>query len=222
MDDKILSKNPLFADMKEEDIVAMLSCLQAVEKVYKKGDIIYAFGDSAEAMGLILSGSIHIENDDVWGNKNILSRVSKGQVFAEAYACIPGTHMLVNAVATEDTTVLFLDIKKVLHTCPAACSHHSRLIQNLLTVLARKNLNLTQKIFHTSQKSIRGKLLSYLSDQSMEQGSSQFEIPFNRQQLADYLGIDRSAMSNELSKMHREGYLSYEKNRFNLIKIPIN
>ena len=121
---------------------------------------------------------------------------------------------MVSAVAAEDTEVLFLNVERVLNTCPETCSHHSRLIRNLLTVSSRKNLDLSRRIFHTSSKSIRGRLLSYLSSQAVLLGKREFEIPFNRQQLADYLSVDRSALSNELGKMQREGLLEFHKNHF--------
>lgn len=216
MNYNFLMNHPLFTGIKESEMKSMLDCLGAVTKTYQKEEIVYAFGEETDSMGLVLSGSILIENDDIWGNRHLLNHISIGQVFAEAYACIPGESMLVNAVATEESTILFLNIKKVLHTCSSACSHHSRLISNLLTVLAKKNLSLTQKIFHTSSKSIRGRILSYLSWQAKEQKSYQFEIPFNRQQLADYLEVDRSALSNELSKMKKEGLIEVQKNLFRI------
>ena len=124
---------------------------------------------------------------------------------------------MVNVVAAESTKVLFLDMRKALQICSHACAHHNKLIRNLLSISAQKNLNLSRKIFHTSPKSIRGRLLSYLSYQAVRSGSQSFVIPFNRQQLADYLNVDRSALSNELSKMQRDGLLHVEKNHFDLL-----
>ena len=126
---------------------------------------------------------------------------------------------MVNVVAAEPAQILFLNVGRVLHACSNACGHHTALIHNLLTLSAQKNLNLSRKIFHTSPKTIRGRLLSYLSYQSMRSGSSTFTIPFNRQQLADYLNVDRSALSNELSKMQRDGLIQVERNHFTLLGV---
>lgn len=196
------------------EIQAILQCLGASIKTFHKGTPIYHTGEIIECMGLVLSGSVNIENNDVWGNKNILSHIDAGQIFAETYACIPGEPLMVNVTAAEKTTVMFLNTARLLQTCPHCCIHHNKLIKNLLQITAQKNLNLSCKILNTSSKTIRGRLLSYFSVQAMQYGSYQFTIPFNRQQLADYLSVDRSALSNELSKMKNEGILTYEKNTF--------
>ena len=209
-----LSKTLLFRGNTEEEIQAMLSCLGAEQKHYGKGSIIYHAGDPVEAIGLVLSGRVQIENVDYWGNKSLLDSVGEGMIFAETYACIPGEPMQVSVMASEASDILFLNAARVLQTCPSACVHHSRLIRNLLAICAQKNLILSRRIFHTSPKSIRGRLLSYLSFQASSQGSSEITIPFNRQQLADYLSVDRSALSNELGKMQKDGLLEVNKNHF--------
>lgn len=194
----------------------MLKCLEAREKQFQKDETIYYVGDRVSELGLVLSGSVLIENDDLWGNRSILDRIGPGQIFAETYACVPGEKLLVTVTAAEKTEVLFLNVGKILRVCTNACSFHARLIRNLLTLSARKNLNLSRRIFHTSAKSIRGRLLSYLSWQAVKQGSREFDIPFNRQQLADYLGVDRSAMSAELGKMKREGLIQVDRSHFRM------
>lgn len=213
-----LSNTILFQGTSPEEVKAMLGCLQAEQKTYQKGEMIYRMGDAVPAMGLVLSGSVSIENDDIWGNKSILDTASAGQVFAETYACVPTEPMMVSVVASEKTEVLFLNVGRILQVCSNNCSHHGKIIRNLLSVSARKNLNLSRRIFHTSAKSIRGRLLSYLSYQAMKNGSREFYIPFSRQQLADYLSVDRSALSNELSKMQKDGLLKAERNHFILLK----
>lgn len=214
MDARALGQSALFQGIEPADAEAMLDCLQAYARRYKRGEAIYWAGERVEAVGMVLSGSVHIESDDVWGDKSILSDLGPGEVFAEAYVCLPGEALMVSVVAAESAEILFLNIERVLGTCPVGCAHHRKLIQNLLTVMARKNLELTNRAFHTAPKTIRGKLLSYLSFQSLRQGKHAFAIPFNRQQLADYLGVDRSALSSELGKLSAEGLLTYEKNRF--------
>ena len=176
--------------------------------------MIYHAGDIAHAFGLVLSGRVQVENDDFWGNKSVLASIEAGDTFAETYAFLPQEPMMVNVVAAEASDVLFLNAEQVIQICPDSCPHHGMLVRNLLMVSAQKNLMLSRRIFHTAPKTIRGRVLSYLSFQAAHCGSRAFEIPFNRQQLADYLSVDRSALSNELSKMQREGLLTVTHNRF--------
>ena len=214
MNYKFLANTLLFRGVTPDEIESMMGCLDAQVKKYHKGEVIYHNGEYVQKAGLVLSGSVHIENDDLWGNRTLLSHVGPGQVFAETYVCVPGEPLMINVVAAEASEILFLNLGKGSCTCAKNCGFHGRLIQNLLAISAQKNLNLSRRIFYTSAKSIRGRLLSYLSDQATRCGSLEFDIPFNRQQLADYLGVDRSAMSNELSKMQKEGYLTSSKNHF--------
>lgn len=214
MDFNFLSETILFRGTTVNEIEIMLGCLGSFTKNYQKGDVIYRNGERTRHLGLVLSGSVNIENDDVWGNKNILNNVQAGKIFAESYACASITPLTVTVISAEKSSILFLDVNRILCTCPSSCSHHTKLIHNLLLEMAQKNLSLSQKIFHTAPKSIQGRLLSYLSQQALEQGCQEFEIPFNRQQLADYLNVERSALSKELSKMKAEQILDYEKSRF--------
>lgn len=209
-----LSDIPLFRGIDTAELDALLPCLGAIERQYKKGDIILKEGVPTEHLGIILSGLAIIERSDVWGNNSILGYAATNAVFAETYACLPKEPLRIRVTAAEDTTVLLLNVSRVLHTCQNVCGFHTKLIRNLLTVSAEKNLQLSDRILYTTSKSIRGRLLSYFSDQVKRNGSFEFSIPLNRQQLADYLSVDRSAMSNELSKMQKEGLLRYRKNRF--------
>lgn len=216
MDYELLTHTMLFHGAGQEELSSMLQCLDGRTRSFSKGTYILRAGETADSVGMVLSGSVTIENDDVWGNRSVLGHIGPGEIFAETYACIPGERLMINAIANEDTQVLFLNVKRILQTCPHSCSHHTAMIQNLLQISARKNLALSRRILHTSSKSIRGRLLSYFSQQVLQTGSRQFTIPFNRQQLADYLGVDRSALSNELSKMQKEGILTYKKNQFSI------
>lgn len=217
MDFTFLSRTPLFRGILPEEIESMLSCLNAVEKHYKRGEVIYYAGDVIRSLGIVLSGRVSVESDDVWGNRNILSHVGPGHVFAETYACIPGETLMVHVVAVEDSTILFLDAEQIFEACQTACGYHNKLIRNMMFIFAQKNLNLSRKIFHTSPKSIRGRVLSFLSEQATRSGSNSFTIQFNRQQLADYLNVDRSSLSNELGKMQADGFIQVEKNHFTLL-----
>lgn len=194
----------------------MLKCLAARERHFQKSETIYRVGDTVTDVGLVLSGSVLIENDDFWGNRSILDQIGPGQIFAETYACVPGEKLMVAVTAAAASDILFLNVGKILEVCTNACSFHGKLIRNLLSLAAQKNLSLSRRIFHTSAKSIRERLLSYLSWQAVKQGSREFDIVFNRQQLADYLGVDRSAMSAELGKMRREGLIQVERNHFKM------
>lgn len=213
----IFEEAAIFRGVTKEDARQMLNCLNPVEKTYKKDEIIYYAGDEVTSMGVVLSGSVFIENDDIWGNHSILDRAGRGEIFAETYAAIPGQKLMVNVVAAEEARILFLDVGRILKVCSNSCVFHHTLIENLLKLSAEKNLRLSKRIFHISSKSIRGRLLSYLSYQAMENGKKEFDIPFNRQQLADYLNVDRSAMSNELGKMQRDGLIEVDRKHFRII-----
>ena len=210
----ILSGCRLFAGIPAARIPALLHSLGAYEKRFAKGQPIYRVGDIAHALCVVLSGSVTIERDDAWGNKSILDHLPPGAVFAEVYACVPDTPMMVSAVAAEPSEVLFLPASQLLAPAPRENPDHDTLLRSLLDVAARKNLTLTRKIFHTTPKSLRGRLLSYLSAQAVQSGSDAFDIPFDRQQLADYLNADRSALSAELGKMQRDGLITFRKNHF--------
>lgn len=218
MDFSFLAQTPLFRGTEPDEIKKMLDCLGAVRKQYRKDECIYRSGDTIQSMGLILSGGVNIESYEFDGKKVILSHATEGQLFAETYACLQGEPLMVNVTASEPSDILFLNAQRMLQTCQNACAFHTKLIENLLTVTAQKNMNLSRRIFHTSPRTIRGRLESYLSYESKLQRNRDFMIPFDRQQLADYLNVDRSALSHELGKMQSEGLLSSEKNHFRLLK----
>ena len=212
----VLRMAPVFSGMSDDDIEGVLSCLGGKTAEYDKDDYILHAGDTVETVGLLLSGSVLVVKEDFWGNRNIISRIMPGQIFAESFACAPGAALSVSAVADEKCAVMWLGVRRILSTCPTACPRHSRVIENLLTELARKNLLINEKLGHMSQRTTRKKLLSYLSEEARRHGSAEFTIQFDRQQLADYLSVERSAMSAELSHLRSEGLLEYDRNRFRL------
>ncbi len=214
MDIKILTGTPLFANMSEKEILSALQCLNVLERSFDRGETVLHSGTATQFCAVLLSGSVNIESSDAWGVTSILDNIAPGQVFAETYACLPDEPLMVNAVATQPSRVLFLELSRIFNSCSASCPHHGTLLRNLITVISRKNLNLTRKVQHCAPRTTRSKLLSYLSDQSLRAGNCRFNIPFNRQQLADYLGVDRSALSAELGKMRRDGLLDFHKNSF--------
>lgn len=212
-------KTALFRGCSEEDILNMANHLDFRTDKYGKGDAILTAGSIVTDIGLVLSGSVRIEHTDLWGNKSILGITPAGGVFAESYACIPNEPMMVDAVANEDCAILFISVPRLFTPCPA-CESQNRLIRNLVIISAEKNLQLSRRSLHTSPKTIRGRLFSYFSQQVSAQGSRKIIIPFDRQQLADYLNLDRSALSKELGKMRNDGLIEYNKNIFE-IKINI-
>lgn len=215
-----LTQTSLFSGISQADLSNLLSCLAAVERRYSKGAVILAEGEPTQWMGLVLEGRAIISCADVWGKSSILGFAEPGAVFGEAYACVPGEALLISVCAAEETRVLFLNVGKLLTVCGNACPFHARLIRNLLTISAGKNLQLSRRIFHTTPKSIRGRLLSYFSECAKKSGSLTFTLPFNRQQLADYLGVDRSAMSSELSKMQRDGLIQVQGGTITMLPQP--
>lgn len=220
MDYSSLSNTKLFHNISTNNIKYVLKCLQARFESFKKGQVIFSVGDQIQEIGLVLSGSVIIENNDLWGNRSILAAIEKGHTFAESYTFV-NEKLKVDVVATEDTEVLFLNAKSVITMCNKACHFHTQLIQNLLSISSGNNIRLSERILNTSSKTIRGRLISYLSQQAYKNSSSDFSIPLNRQELADYLNVDRSALSNELGKMRDEKLLSFYKNEFKLFNIKL-
>ena len=213
----VLKRNKLFSGVGEEDIASLLSCLGARKKSYKKGEYILREGEHISDIFILVEGKIHIQKDDYWGNRSILSVISVGEMFGEGYAAPESGALLNDVVAVEDSSVVFFDVKRILTTCSSACRFHNMIVQNMFFAISDKNRKLVQKLGHMSGRTTRAKLISYLSEEAKRQGSSAFTVPFNRQQLADYLCVDRSAMSNELCKMRDEGMIKFEKSRFELL-----
>jgi len=216
----VLEKSPLFKGITAGDTTAILGCLGGVRKKYQKGEYIYNYGDKIDSVGLVLTGGVDLIEDDYWGNQNIIAMVEPGETFGEAYACVDKEVMGVTVQASaKDTEILFLNIKRMLTTCSSACVFHAKLLHNLVGLIAAKNLQMHAKLSYLVQRSTRKKLLAYLHGVSKKAGALSFTIPFNRQQLADYLSVDRSALSSELAKMQSEGLLQFEKNNFSLSEV---
>ena len=215
----ILNKSKLFNGIDGSEIDSMVKCLSATIKKYNKGEYVVRLGENLSAVGVVISGSVHVIKEDFWGNRSLISELAEGGLFGESYACTASAPVSVSVIAASSCVIMTFDVRRILTQCPSACSFHSRLIQNLVTVLADKNIMLTRKIEHMAQRKLRDKIISYLSEESRLHGSSVFEINFNRQELADYLSVDRSAMSNELCKLRDEGLLEFNKNKFKLNQI---
>ena len=213
----ILKRTRLFAGVSEEEIATMLDCLQAKLYTYKKGEYVFRQGERLNHIMVLVEGELHVQRDDYWGNRSIIHVVDIGEMFGEAYVAPESGAILNDVVADADSAVIFFDVKRILTTCSSACRFHAMLVQNLFFAISEKNRKLVQKLGHMSKRSTREKLISYLSEEAKKQNSGTVTIPFNRQQLADFLSVDRSAMSNELCKMRDAGLLTFEKNRFTLL-----
>lgn len=216
MSHSVLSRCPLFAGIAAADIPVLLECLGARVVSVEKQQTIFWEGDPAQDMGIVLEGAVQVVRDDYYGNRTIVAQVEPGGLFAEAFACAGSAVMPVSAYALKDSRVMLFSCQKMLTVCSSACDFHNKLVKNLLTVVAQRNLNLSSKIQVMSRKTTREKLLAYLSEQAKKAGSEEFTVPFDRQALADYLGVERSAMSAELSKLRRDGILDTKGAWFHL------
>lgn len=215
---KTLKHSQLFSGVGEEDLTAMINCLQARLATYEKGDYVFREGERIDNISVLVKGNLLIQHDDFWGNRNIVNILTPGEMFGEAYVAPESGALPNDVIATEPSIIIFFDVKRILTICPTACRFHSMVIQNLFFSISEKNRRLMQKINHMSKRSTRSKLISYLSEEAKRHNNSHFTIPFTRQQLADFLCVDRSAMSNELCKMRDEGLLMFDKNEFTLLQ----
>jgi CRP-like cAMP-binding protein len=213
----VLEKCALFGGINRADLTAMLTCLNVSVRNVRKGDFVFIEGDPPKRVGVVLSGTLHIVRDDFYGNRRLLTVVEPTELFGEAFACAEADALPVCAFATIDSVVLLADYARIVKSCTNACEFHSRLIQNMLNILANKNIMLTQKLKHVTERTTREKLLSYLAETAKTARSNKFSIQLNRQELADYLAVERSAMSGELSRMAADGLLRYHRNEFELL-----
>lgn len=210
----LLFNTPLFDRIDREELSSLLGCLQAKLITAEKGEPLFLEGDAAGFIGIVLEGAVQIVRDDYYGTRSVLSHAEPGQLYGEAYACSNLETMPVSGYALKSCKIMLLSCRKMLTICSNACRFHNQLVKNLLQVVAVKNVELSQKIQFMSQKTTRQKLMAYLLDQAKRAGSPEFTIPFDRQALADYLGVERSAMSAELSKLRKDGILTTQGSYF--------
>ena len=212
-----MKNSVLFMNMSNHEYVQCFKALKATEKTYKKDALILTASDTTKRFGLVLDGSVTIESNDIWGNRTILSHVAKRQFFAETYALLDDEVLLVDVRANENCRVRFFTIGSLKNLRQINEPWAMKFICNMLEISARKNLTLSGRSFHISPRTIRERILSYLNTISLQKHSTEFDIPFDRQQLADYLNVDRSALSNELSKLKNNGVITFKKNHFILL-----
>lgn len=214
---EILKDCPLFESIDPRNITAILGCLDARPRTYEKGETILAEGDPASHLGIVLSGAAQIVRGDYYGNRSIMGRVEPAELFGESFACAGVPAMPVDVVAAQDAEVLLIDAGRITKTCTNACEFHNQMIYNLLRVVAEKNLQFNQKLEVAAMRSTREKLMTYLLQQAKKEESNSFTIPYDRQELADYLGVERSGLSAEISKLRKEGILECRRNQFTLL-----
>lgn len=213
----ILERCSLFDGIRMEDLTAMLGCIGGREVFVTKGQPIFREGDPATHVGLVLAGAVRMVREDYYGNRSIVAHIGPAELFGETYACAGIDALPISVVADEDSRVLLMDCRRITTSCCNACAFHNRMVFNLLRLVATRNLVFDQKIQVTSKRTTREKLMTYLLDQAKTRGSNSFTIPFDRQELADYLEVDRSGLSAEIGKLRREGILESGKNRFVLL-----
>ncbi len=213
----ILRGCTLFRDISDEELVPMLGCLGADVRGYKRGDVIFSEGDTAKSLGIVLSGEVQIEQVDYYGNRDIVGSVGAGGIFGETFACAKVDSLPVDIVCVADCEIMLVGVGRITKSCANACSFHSQVIYNLMQMVAEKNLMLHKKIEIISKRTTREKLMTYLLYEAKRAGSDTFEIPYDRQSLADYLDVDRSGLSVEIGKLRAEGVIEADKKHFTIL-----
>jgi len=213
---RVIIPAELFRDIEAADLETMLGCLGAEIKDVEKDGIVLLAGDRPTHVGMVLEGQLHVIRDDFDGNRTLIAAVAPGELFAEAFCCAGVTESPVSVVAAAPSRIMLMSFSRILHTCPSSCAHHAKLIENMLWIIANKTLMLHNRMEIVSMKSVRMKVLRFLESFAQKQGKD-LTIPFNRDEMAEFLCVDRSALSHELMKMKHEGLIEYRKNRFKII-----
>jgi CRP-like cAMP-binding protein len=208
----------LFDGLKIEEIEKLMDCFRGRARKFEKDAYIFMENDEISAMGVVISGAVHVVHDDFWGNRAIIARIAAGDIFAESFACGKTGRLPFSVMAVEKTEALFIHASKINAICATPCPFHTKVLNNMINKLAVKNTVLIKKIQHITRRTTREKLISYLSERAQEAGGPVFEIPFKREELAEFLSVDRSAMSSELGRMRDDGLLTFSKNHFTLFK----
>lgn len=211
-----IGTSALFSGIAPSDLERMLPCLNAQEKTCQRGQYLLHAGQTTNALGVVLEGRLRVEVADAWGNVSILQTCEAGEIFAPGYACMPGEALDIDVVADTNAKVVFLEAEKIIHPCPHQCACHITIASNLMRALARRNLEMNRRAMVTTPKTIRGKILAYLSQVQKTAGTQSFEIPYSQTKLAAYLGVDRSTLSAELGRLRKEGVIDYQGTRYKL------
>ena len=215
---EVLQRCALFDGIEAQDIRAMLRCLGGQVIAFERGGVVFRAESRAENVGIVLEGAVQVVRNDFYGNRTIQARVNPGELFGEAFACAGVERLPVAVEGVAPGRAMVIGVRRIVETCSSACDFHSRMVMNLLRAMAARNLQLNQKLEITSHRTTREKLLAFLMTQARREGSDSFVIPFDRQALADYLCVERSALSAEIGKLRREGVLESDRSRFTLLK----
>ncbi len=210
----VIKRSPLFYGLRDDEIPTMLQCLAAEQRIFQAGESIFRMGQAATDFAMIVKGRGQVIRENFWGGEEGYEILEPGSLFGQEFACAQATVLPVGLIALEECEAVFMEYKRMINVCSLACGFHNRLLQNMLRILADQTVWMDRTIRHMSQKTIREKLLSYLSEEAVRHGSPSFEVPFNRKELAEYLAVDRSAMSSELGRLQKEGFLEVTRNRF--------
>lgn len=208
---------PLFKNIADDNLLRMLNCLGARVEFFDKKYTVFAEGNPAKFIGIVLSGSVQMTMTDFYGNRSIVAVSEQGEMFSEAFSCAEVKNVPLSVIASEPSEIMLIDVSHILHTCENNCGFHQQLIFNLMSNLAQKNIQFHQKLEIISKRSTREKLLAYLSFCEKKAGAQHFEIPFDRQELADFLGVERSGLSSEIGKLKKEGIINTDKNYFEIL-----
>lgn len=215
-----ISQCLLFDRIEHEDLIKTLNCLNVQIVRCEKGKVIFHQGDKPRNFGVVLSGGVQVVSGDTFGNRNVLWHIGKGELFAETYAGAKADELPASFEAAQDSLIMVLDFERVIHGCSNnGCLAHSYMVTNLMRSIARKNLLLNEKLEFVTRRTTREKLMAYLRAQQRRAGEGRFQIPFDRQSLADYLVVERSAMCAELSRMKKDGLIDYTKNEFEILEM---
>ena len=210
-------ESPLFRGIRKEDMEPMFHCIGYRVASFQKGEILGFEGENLKHIGIVISGTVDMVKEDLWGNKTLLLRIGKNDLFGETFACGEDNLTVVTFLVSEDATILFMPFNRVMHNCAQSCEFHHRLIENMVQIIANKNRDLMRKVEVVSKRTIREKVLTYLSLQAQQQDSRYLEVPLGRVELAEYLCVDRSALTRELAKMREEGILDFDRNCFRIL-----
>ena len=210
-------ESPLFEGLGRDNMDAVLGCTGYHISSYQKGQVVILEEEQIQHVGIVLSGAVDMIKEDVWGNKTLLTRMGKNELFGETFACGDDSRSVVTFIAPEDTRVLFIPFGRMMRTCSNACAFHQRMVENMVRIIANKNRDLMRKVEIVTKKTLREKILTYLSVQAQVQNSRYFEIPLGRSELAAYLCADRTALARELSAMKADGLIDFEKNMFRIL-----
>ena len=214
----VVARCPVFLGIDEKNIAFLLNCLEAKKKSYEKDEVIFAAGDSLDKVGIVVKGSVQIVRDDIYGNRTITANLGESDIFGEVFACLKIKEMPISVVSSTESEILYVNFFKVINVCNNDCAFYSILIGNMMKILAQKNYFLTEKLEIVTARNIRDKIWTYFLAQKMTAKKNTFTIPFNRQELADFLSVNRSALSRELSSMKDEGLIDFEKNKFTILQ----